>query len=404
MRQAMSAARGLHNPATAGAFVAMDPFTGRVYALGSLPTYDANDFATGVSTSQYKKIQDEHADIDRAVDGLYPTGSTFKPITALAALQAGIITPSTLQGGGSCYTTGAGTSAAKSFCNSGGADYGPQNLIGALKLSEDTYFYPLGATLNGHGQDLELQDEARALGLGRSPGIDLPGGGYTGIVPDYRYVDAVNRTDWAQFCQGPPETLGAHPKRAYASDQLAITGCAQGQFDYWTVGQNILLSTGQGFLEATPLQMALAYSAIVNGGTVWKPQIATQVLSPSGQVLQQLPAPTAANKVPIDPAYRAAIMTGLHEAAQSAGGTSDAVFGNFPRPVYGKTGTAQHAGESDQSWYVAYAPDAKRPIVIAMTIEKGGFGAAAAAPAVRLMLSQWFGIKKQFIAGSNPDL
>ena len=80
------------------------------------------------------------------------------------------------------------------------------------------------------------------------------------------------------------------------------------------------------------------------------------------------------------------------------------VFGNFPRTVYGKTGTAQHAGKADQSWYVAYAPDAKRSIVIAVTIEQGGFGAAAAAPAVRLMLSQWFGLKKQFIAGTNQTL
>jgi penicillin-binding protein 2 len=98
-------------------------------------------------------------------------------------------------------------------------------------------------------------------------------------------------------------------------------------------------------------------------------------------------------------------MDGLHAAAQSPNGTSYTVFGHFPRTVYGKTGTAQHAnGLKDQSWYVAYAPDAKRPIVIAVTIEQGGFGAAAAAPAVRLMLSQWFGIKKQFIAGTNPDL
>ena len=223
-------------------------------------------------------------------------------------------------------------------------------------------------------------------------------------MPDYRYVAAVNKTDWAQFCQGPEGTPGAHPKPRYASDQLAITGCAQGAFDYWTVGQNIQLATGQGFLEATPLQMAVAYSAIVNGGTVWQPQIATQILSSSDQVIQQLPAPTVANKVTIDPADRAAIMTGLHEAAQGTNGTSDAVFGSFPRPVYGKTGTAQHANGKDQSWYVAYAPDAKRPIVIAVTIEQGGFGAAAAAPAVRLMLSQWFGIKKHFIAGTNPDL
>ena len=403
MRHAMSAARTLHNPATAGAFVAMDPFSGRVYALGSLPTYDANEFATGVSTSQYKAIQSDNADLDRAIEGHYPTGSTFKPITALAALGAGVITPQTLQGGGTTYTVGHG-SAAQSFHNSGGASYGNLDLSSALAVSEDTYFYPLGNALNGNGRNLALQDEARALGLGRSPGIDLPGGGYAGIVPDYQYVAAVNKTDWAQFCQGPQGTLGARPKPRYARDQLAITGCAQGQFVYWTVGQNIQLATGQGFLEATPLQMAVAYSAIVNGGTVWRPQIATQVLAPSGQVVQQLPAPTVANKVAIDPAYRAAIMTGLHAAAQSTGGTSDAVFGNFPHSVYGKTGTAQHANGKDQSWYVAYAPDAKRPIVIAVTIEQGGFGAAAAAPAVRLMLSQWFGIKKQFIAGTNPDL
>ncbi|HEY1775607.1 MAG TPA: penicillin-binding transpeptidase domain-containing protein [Solirubrobacteraceae bacterium] len=402
-RQAMSAAQGLHNPATAAAFVAMDPFTGRVYAAGSLPTYNANDFATGVGTSAYNKILNSSALNDRAINGAYPTGSTFKPITALAALGAGVITPATLQGGGTTYTVGKGA-AAESFKNSGGADYGDLDLVNALAVSEDTYFYPLGATLNGDGKDLALQDEARALGLGSSPQIDLPGGGFAGIVPDYRYVAEVNKTDWAQFCQGPQGTLGARPKPAYRSDTLAITGCGQGVFEYWTEGQNIQLATGQGFLEATPLQMALAYSAIVNGGKVWAPQIATQILSASGQVIQQLPPPRVRNTVPINPAYRAAVMSGLHAAAQGTTGTSDAIFGSFPRPVYGKTGTAQHAGQADQSWYVAYAPDAKRPIVIAVTIEKGGFGAAAAAPAVRLMLSQWFGIKKTFIAGTNPDL
>ena len=96
-------------------------------------------------------------------------------------------------------------------------------------------------------------------------------------------------------------------------------------------------------------------------------------------------------------------MQGLHAAAQSPTGTSYAVFSDFPRPVYGKTGTAVHVGQKDQSWYVVYAPDAHRPIVVAVTIEQGGFGAAAAAPAARLMLSQWFGIHKKFISGSSKD-
>ncbi len=393
VRQAMSAARAVHNPANAASFVAMNPMSGRVYALGSVPTYDANDFATPISRGLYAQVSASHSLIDRAIEGAYPTGSTFKPITALAALGAGLITTRTLQGNGTCYTTGTGAQA-QSFCNSGGANYGNQDLLNALALSEDTFFYPIGAAANGTET---IQEEARRLGLGRSPGIDLPGGGYGGIVPDQSYVAAVNKQYAAQFCNG------TRPKPAYASYQLAITGCAQGYFDLWTIGQNIQLATGQGFLEASPLQMAVAYSAIFNGGTVWSPKIATQILSPSGLVVQQLPPPQS-EKIPINPADQAAVMEGLHAAAQSPGGTSYAVFGHFPRTVYGKTGTAQHAnGLKDQSWYVAYAPDPKRPIVIAVTVEQGGFGAAAAAPAVRLMLSQWFGIKKQFVVGSSKD-
>ena len=118
-------------------------------------------------------------------------------------------------------------------------------------------------------------------------------------MPDYRYVAAVNKADWAQFCQGPPETLGARPKPAYASDPLAVTGCAQGQFEYWTVGQNIQLATGQGFLLATPLQMAVAYSAIVNGGTRLEARRSRpDALALRAGCVQQLPAPTSPARSP----------------------------------------------------------------------------------------------------------
>jgi penicillin-binding protein 2 len=265
----------------------------------------------------------------------------------------------------------------------------------------DTYFYPLGAAANVATSDGGvIQAEARGLGLGSSPGIDLPGGGFAGIVPDDNWVLESNKQYAAQSCNG------SRPKAAYAHAQLAITACAQGYLNPpWTIGQNIQLATGQGFLEATPLQMAIAYSAIFNNGTVWSPRIGEEILSPSGKVVQQLPPPVPQGpRIHIDPAYRAAVMAGLHAAAQSPEGTSDAVFANFPYPVYGKTGTAQHTNAADQSWYVAYVPDGARSIVVAVTIEQGGFGAAAAAPAARLILSQWLGVKKQFIAGSNPDL
>jgi penicillin-binding protein 2 len=391
LHQAEQAARTLHNPAPAGAFVAIDPSSGRVLALGSDPTYDANDFAKPLGTSTYAHIRDSGALNDLAIAGQYPTGSTFKPITALAGLGAGLITPQTTQGAGACITF-----VTTRLCNSGGANYGDKDLVDALTVSEDTYFYLVGNKAeSGHS----IQNEARSLGLGRAPGIDLPGAA-TGVVPDRAYVDKLSSQLVASHCVHAGG--GSVPLARYAHAQLWVTTCSQGYFAIWTVGQNILLGVGQGLLLATPLQMAVAYSAIANGGTVWTPQIGDQILSPSGALVQQLPPPTS-HHISIDPGYRAVVMQGLHDAAQTPTGTSYAVFGNFPRTVYGKTGTAVHAGQKDQSWYVVYAPDAHRPIVVAVTIEQGGFGAAAAAPAARLMLSQWFGIHKTFIPGSSPD-
>ncbi len=379
------------DPAPAAAFVAIDPFSGRVLALGSVPTYNANAFATAPSTRTYAAIRASDALFDRAVDGRYPTGSTFKPITALAGLGSGLITAQTLQGNGSCVSFGT----TQKFCNSGSSNYGNLDLVNALAVSEDTYFYKVGAAANGGSWP--IQREARELGLGRSPGIDLPGGGTAGVVPDKAYVNALNAQYLGQVCDG------SHPKPAYAKQQLAITACTQGYFQLpWTIGQNVLLATGQGYLLASPLQMAIAYSAIVNGGKVWSPKIGTAILSPSGGLVAQLPAPTY-TKVAIDPAYQALVMTGLHGAAQSPSGTSYPTFGNFPLTVYGKTGTAVHLGVKDQSWYVAYVPDPRRPIVIAFTVEQGGFGAAAAAPAVRLMLSQWFGLPEKWVVSATPS-
>ena len=379
------------DPAPAASFVAIDPFSGHVLALGSVPTYNANAFATAPSTKTYAAIRASDALFDRAVYGGYPTGSTFKPITALAGLDSGLITAQTLQGHGSCVTFGT----TQKFCNSGSANFGDLDLVNALTVSEDTYFYKVGAAANGGSWP--IQREARQLGLGTSPGIDLPGGGTAGVVPDAAYVKALNRQYLEQVCDG------SHPKPAYAKQQLAITACTQGYFQLpWTIGQNVLLATGQGYLLASPLQMAIAYSAIVNGGKVWSPKIGTAVLSPTGGLVAQLPAPTY-TKVQINPAYQALVMTGLHGAAQSPSGTSYPTFGSFPLAVYGKTGTAVHAGAKDQSWYVAYVPDPKRPIVIAFTVEQGGFGAAAAAPAVRLMLSEWFGLPEKWVVAANPS-
>ncbi|MGH2849595.1 MAG: penicillin-binding transpeptidase domain-containing protein, partial [Solirubrobacteraceae bacterium] len=391
---ASAVARHNGDPAGRGGFFAMDPFTGRVLAVGSVPTYDANDFDTPPSTALWARLTNPVTSplVYRAVNSVYPTGSTFKPITALAALNAGLITASTSQGAGSCVTI-----SDRSFCNSGSTNYGDENLVGALTVSEDTYFYLVGAAANGlDGQGHSIQNTARELGLGRSPGIDL-GGGASGLIPDAKVRQDFNTAYVAQHCKG------TKPKPAFAHESLSITACAQGYFyPAWTVGQNVGLATGQSYLQASPAQMAIAYSAIVNGGRVWSPRIGEKILTPTGQLQQELPPPTSTH-ADVPPASRALIMDGLHGAAQSPQGTSDAVFGNFPLPVYGKTGTAVRNGQKDQSWYVCYVPDGSKSIVLAVTIEQGGFGAAAAAPAARLMLSQWFGIRKQFVAGTSTD-
>jgi penicillin-binding protein 2 len=157
------------------------------------------------------------------------------------------------------------------------------------------------------------------------------------------------------------------------------------------VGDNVNLAVGQGDLQADPLQMAVAYSTIANGGEVVRPHVGMRVTDPTGRVIQEIdPAPR--RHVQIEPSWRQTILGGLHAAAQEPGGTSYAVFGNFPIDVAGKTGTAETA-QGDQSWYVVLAPYPNPEIVCAVTIERGGFGADAAAPAARQILATYFHLK-----------
>jgi penicillin-binding protein 2 len=228
------------------------------------------------------------------------------------------------------------------------------------------------------------------LGLGSTTGVDLPGE-ITGDVPDAAWVDRQDAAYRAQEC-----THGKHGAFCQAG----------GPYDPWTIGQNVQLATGQGYLLATPIQMAVAYSTLANGGYVVTPHIGLQVESPSGQLLQTLPSPRRRAIPKAYDQYIPTILAGLHLAAQGASGTSDDVFGSFPRTVYGKTGTAQTVtgdAHDDQSWYVAYAPDPKRPIVVAVTVEQGGFGDEAAAPAARLILAKWFGLRENVVRGTGTS-
>ena len=349
----------------AGAFVAMDVNNGEVLALGSAPTFDPSVLAKPrVSTADSHLIFGDPDDttstgapaFNRAIAGAYPTGSTFKPITALAALDAGRLGISeTIVDGGS-YELGDGNV----IQNAGGVSFGPLQLAEALKVSSDIFFYTLGGRLN---QDIEedgkefIQDWAEQLGLGAPTGIDVPG-----------------------------EAAGLVPNPAWRADLLK-----EGLTDRpWTSGDSVNLSVGQGDLQADPLQMAVAYAAIANGGTVVRPHVGLRAQDPAGRVVQEV-NPTPRREVEIDPEWRSAIMRGLTAAAMEPGGTSYSVFGNFPFDVAGKTGTAETSSGIDQSWYVAVAPADDPEIVVAFTFEQGGFGVDTAAPATRALLTEYAG-------------
>jgi penicillin-binding protein 2 len=383
--RALEAAHGNGNPADAGAYVAMDPRDGEVLALGSYPSFDANLFAKPIDQDTYDELNSEENGaplFNRAISAGYPTGSTFKPITAFAAVDAGVATPSQTFSDPGVFEYGG-----RSWKNAGDASYGTLALPRALQVSSDVFFYQLGALTNDVGA--VIQEWARKLSFGKPTGIDLPGE-YGGLVPDRKWRDG----EFAKY-----ERCRKKLKLGYQS-QEALFACG-GVDRGWSGGDNVNLSVGQGDLQATPLQLATAYAAIANGGRVVTPHLGKQVEDGAGRQLEEIRKPSK-RRVDFDPATLEAVRSGLRAAAMESGGTSADVFEGFPYTVYGKTGTAERGLSPDQSWYACYVPDPVKPIVVVVTVEKGGFGAEAAAPAARLILSKWFGVKdSEFRVGTS---
>jgi len=356
-----------------GAFVAMDVRNGSVYALGSSPTFDPNVFSKGVKESTYKALSSSANGApltNRAIQGLYPTGSTFKPITSVAALNCGVLTPDTVIFDGGSFKQGAIVRH-----NAGNASYGALNLVNALRVSSDVFFYNVGAELGTSCGGLELQKWASKLGIGHKTGIDLPAE-TPGFLPT-------------------PARINRRHKQYPKIFNLP-----------WEPGDNVNLAVGQGYLGADPLQMAVAYAGIATGYKV-VPHLAMRVEDNEGRALQSFSTPSR-KKLGINPLFRQTIMQGLFEAANSPGGTSVDVFKGFPIKVCGKTGTAEKGlGRQDQSWYVVMAPCPNPQYVVAVTDETGGFGAQTAAPDARRILAALFGIKgleNKIVRGSSRTL
>jgi penicillin-binding protein 2 len=338
-----------HNPPGASA-VAIDPWTGAIKALVTYPTFDQKRASD--SPSYYSHVLNEEGStpgLNRAITGVYPTGSTFKPIISEAALSGGIITPYTPMACTGSFTLGNHT-----FLNVERGANETMTLPTALEQSCDTWFYRLGAAVWAHDPARKatlIQQWARKLGLGTRPPIDLTGAAAGYLPMPGRYFERLSGTPY-------------------------------------TEGQAVNLAIGQGALEVSPLQLAVAYSALINGGKVVRPHVGEAVIR--NGVKHKLHFPPV-RRVKLSP-YTSAIREGLYEAANNPSGTSFPVFGGFPIKVAGKTGTAETCGVScpDHSWYASWAPASSPKLVVVAMVEKGGFGAQAAAPVAKKIYEAYF--------------
>lgn len=368
-----------------GAFVAMDANDGSILAMGSAPTFEPDVFTPPVEQDKVEALTDAEDDplLDRATQSAYPTGSTFKAVTGSAALEAGLITPEH-----TFSDTGSFEWAGREWINAGEAANGVVDMVSALRVSSDVFFYDLGIKADDvyeQGDGLVIQDWAKQLGFGSPTGIDLPAEG-AGLVPTPEWRNKLFEE------AGDPGSCGGKAR-------LFEPGCYETDRP-WSVGDMMNLSVGQGDLQATPLQLATAYAAIANGGEVVRPHLGLEAEDPSGAQTQAFePAPR--RQIDLDETTRATIMEGLREAAMEPGGTSYPTFGGYPVEIAGKTGTAEKTGQEDQSWYAAAAPADDPSYVVAVTVERGGWGASTAAPAACQILNALLEVKDECVAGTS---
>ena len=354
---------GCYPAATGGAVVVMSPQTGAVYAMSSYPSYNPSVWVGGITQPEYTALSDPANNqplLNRAIDGLYTPGSTFKLNTATAALQTGLISPGfTYYDSGTFKTPGCQyNSTTCVFHNSAGDPNGTYDVSGALTVSSDDFFYNLGYLFYAQAAKYgatAIQDQAAQYSLGELTGIDLPG-------------EAQGRVD----SQAQRTRLHALAPKAFPNTT-------------WYTGDNIEMACGQAGTYITPIEQATAYATFANGGTRYAPQVAAAVVSPSGQVVKKI-APQVTGHVALSPSTYQALLTGFTGVVQSSNGTAYGTFQglDFPGGLAGKTGTADTvAGKEPTAWFVGFGPVANPQYVVVCVIDQAGFGATAAAPVVR---------------------
>ena len=391
--------------APAGSSVVLNHATGEVVAMASYPNFDNRWFNAGISSEKFGELFPTTKDpdlsilVNRAISGRYNLGSAFKPFVAFAALNTG-----QLAGGLKYSLRDQGTYKLQSIpdercqlnvkcvfknanCGNGApCKYGRINMETALAVSSDVFFYKIGEEIfTQTGNRPVLEEQVRLFGFGSPTEIDLP----------YEYIGTV-----------PSLAL----KKRLAADGAIAKEEGKGYY----VGDNVQFSIGQGLLSASPLQLAVAYGALGNGGKVLRPRVVRAIWAPgtpngksgrvdltAGTIVQNFIDPQLLNDVGMREEIREAIVGGLTRVITGPGVTSDIyhsttgekLFRSYPKralPIAGKTGTAQGAGNlpwNDSSVFGAFSKDPAQPYTAVAYLEKSGYGSRAAAPVVKCVFT-----------------
>ncbi|MCL2876094.1 MAG: penicillin-binding protein 2 [Betaproteobacteria bacterium] len=338
-----------------GGLVAIDPSTGEVLALVSMPTFDPNLFVDGISSADWKMLNTSENKplLNRAVASAYPPGSTIKPFMALTGLNTGKRTLTYKMGdpGGFSY-------AGHYFKDDKKGGHGSVDIHKSIVVSCNTFYYVLA---NDLGIDT-IANFIGQFGLGSHTGIDIP-----------------------------DEKEGVLPSTAWKRKRFKSQGP---RYQKWYGGETISVGIGQGYNAYTPVQMASAIATIANDGKRMRPRVLRAVLDSHGQ--RQEPPPEQVKEIDSKPEFMAAVQAALADVTRF--GTATRAFAGAPYRAAGKTGTAQvyslkggqynksDERKRDHSWFIAYAPVEEPKIALAVMVENGGFGAVSAAPIARLVI------------------
>jgi penicillin-binding protein 2 len=392
LTQALKRAQGEGNAgATSGAAVVMTT-TGRVLAMASYPTYNPSIWNGGISHQEFKNLfGTAHGEpiLNRATQGEYGPGSTWKVTSTAAALAHGY----SAAGPYSC--PGAVSFAHHTFHNWTTSNLGPMSLHQALVMSCDTVFYQIAYQMylhdrynanfvkNAHAPVQKMQKMEVAWGFGHNPGIDLPEQS-PGTVPTRQWL----YNYWKQY-----KNYWCKHGNANGSyvQQIAYDDCRTGY--QWTPGQAAIAAIGQGYVTVTPLQLARAYAALANGGTLYRPRIGAALLSPTGQVVRRI-KPSVAGHLPVSKWALSYIRNALIDVV--TGGTAAGAFAGFPLnkvQVAAKTGTAEIFGGQATSVFASFAPAKDPKYVVVVMVPKSGEGADVSAPCARQIWDSIYGLE-----------